>query len=90
MQVPETHYARSADGLRLAYQLWGEGPPFLIVPPLLSNIEVSWEHPAYRRVQEYMGRHLTCAMFDKRGVGLSVWTRATPRNGSRHRRSSCM
>src|SRR4029079_7142300 len=67
----ETKYARSADGLRLAYQTWGEGPPLLIVPALVPNIEVGWEHPGYLRIDEYMGRYFTCAHFDKRGVGLS-------------------
>ncbi|MGZ6954829.1 MAG: alpha/beta fold hydrolase [Acidimicrobiia bacterium] len=71
MQVPETKYARTADGLRLAYQQWGEGPPVLIIPPLVSNVEVGWEHPNYRRVDDFFGRHLQCALFDKRGVGLS-------------------
>ena len=71
MQVPETRYARTADGLRLAYQQWGSGPPLLIVPPLISNIEVVWEHEYYSRVNEYLGRYMTCAHFDKRGVGLS-------------------
>ena len=71
MQVPETKYARSADGLRLAYQQWGEGPPLLIVPALVSNVEVAWEHPVYLRIHEYMGRYFTCAQFDKRGIGLS-------------------
>ena len=69
--VGETKYARSADGLRLAYQQWGEGPPLLIVPALLSNVEVAWEHELYRRVLEYIGRYMTCAQFDKRGIGLS-------------------
>ena len=44
MRVPETKYARSADGLRLAYQEWGEGPRVLVVPGLLSNVELMWEH----------------------------------------------
>ncbi len=78
MQVPETQYARSDDGLRLAYQEWGEGPRLLIVPPLVSNIEVSWEHEFYRRVDEYLGRYMTCAHFDKRGVGLSDRPDAMP------------
>ena len=71
MQAPETKYARTDDGLRLAYQQWGEGPPLLIVPPLVSNVEVAWEHPGYLRIDEYMGRYFACAHFDKRGVGLS-------------------
>lgn len=71
MEIPETQYTRTEDGLRLAYQVFGEGPPVLIVPPLVTNIEVGWEHAAYRRVDEYMARYVTCAQFDKRGVGLS-------------------
>jgi class 3 adenylate cyclase len=71
VQIPDTKYTRSADGLRLAYQQWGEGPPLLIVPALLSNVEVAWEHELYRRVLEYIGRHMTCVQFDKRGIGLS-------------------
>ncbi len=71
MQVPETRYARSPDGLRLAYQQWGEGPPLLMVPGLVSNTEVAWEHELYNRMLEYWGRYMTCVQFDKRGIGLS-------------------
>ena len=70
MQVPETHYARAGD-LRIAYQQWGEGPPLVFIPALISNIEISWEHELYRRNFEHFGRHMTCVQFDKRGIGLS-------------------
>ncbi len=70
MQVPETHYARVGD-LRIAYQKWGEGPRLMICPALISNIEISWEHELYRRTLEHLGRHMTCVIFDKRGIGLS-------------------
>jgi len=43
MQIPETRYARVGD-LRIAYQRWGERPPLLICPALISNIEIWWEH----------------------------------------------
>ena len=78
MDIPETQYATTAEGLRLAYQTFGDGPRLLIVPPLVQNIEVGWEHPGYRRVLEYFGRNLTCAQFDKRGVGLSDRPEAMP------------
>lgn len=71
MDNPETHYARSADGLRLAYQQWGDGPRLLIVPALISNIELELEHELIRRVREYLGRHHAVVQFDKRGMGLS-------------------
>jgi class 3 adenylate cyclase len=70
MQVPETHYARAGD-LRIAYQQWGEGPPLVFIPALISNVEISWEHELYRRNFEHFGRHMTCVQFDKRGIGLS-------------------
>ena len=50
---------------------WGDGPPLLIVPELVSNVEMSWEHELYRRTLEHLGKHMTCVEFDKRGIGLS-------------------
>ena len=70
MQVPETRYARVGD-LRLAYQQWGEGPRLMIIPALVSNIEIWWEHELFRRSLEHLGKHMTCVTFDKRGIGLS-------------------
>src|SRR4051812_24367485 len=65
VQAPDTRYAKSGD-LRLAYQQWGEGPPLLVVPPLLSNMEVCWEHEYLIRMFELLGRNLTITQFDKR------------------------
>jgi class 3 adenylate cyclase len=70
MQGAETRYARSGD-LRIAYQQFGDGPPLLLIPPLVSHIEIAWENELYRRVLEYFGQHVTCVDFDKRGIGLS-------------------
>jgi class 3 adenylate cyclase len=74
---PETRYARAGD-LQLAYQKWGDGPPLLIVPPLVSHVELSWEHELNRRAFEHYGRHMTCVQFDKRGIGLSDRPEAAP------------
>ncbi len=70
MQIPETRYARVGD-LRLAYQQWGDGPPLMIIPALVSNIEIWWEHELFRRTLEHLGKSMTCVTFDKRGIGLS-------------------
>lgn len=77
MLAPETHYAHAGD-LRIAYQQWGEGPPLVFIPALISNIEISWEHELYRRNFEHFGRHMTCVQFDKRGIGLSDRFDAVP------------
>jgi class 3 adenylate cyclase len=70
MEVPEVRFAQSR-GVRIAYQEFGSGPPVVVIPPLVSNMELLWEHELYRRVLEYQARHLHVAMFDKRGIGLS-------------------
>jgi len=70
MQLPETHYADTGE-LRLAYQQWGEGPRLLLVPALVTNVEIEWEHELWRRVREHLGQHMTVVQFDKRGIGLS-------------------
>lgn len=70
MEVPDTRYAKSG-GVNLAYQIFGSGPPVVIIPPLISNIELVWEQELYRRVLDYVGRHVTAIQFDKRGIGIS-------------------
>ncbi|MCX6522768.1 MAG: hypothetical protein NTZ21_19095 [Actinobacteria bacterium] len=55
MRVPDTQYA-DADGTRIAYQMFGEGPPVLIVSGLLSNVEITWEHELFRRTLD-QGEH---------------------------------
>jgi pimeloyl-ACP methyl ester carboxylesterase len=70
VDVPEVRFA-DAGGVTIAWQQFGHGPDVLIVPPLVSNVELAWEHEYYRRFLERLGRHLRVVAFDKRGVGLS-------------------
>ncbi len=78
MEIPETRYARTADGLNIAYSVCGEGPRLLNVAPIVSNVELQWEHELYRRPIEHVARHVTLAQFDKRGIGLSDRTDEPP------------
>lgn len=70
MDIPETRYARAGD-LRIAFQEWGSGPKTIIVPPLVTNIDVLWDHELYSRMLQHLGAHLHVIHFDKRGIGLS-------------------
>jgi class 3 adenylate cyclase len=70
MGPPVTKYAR-AGNLHLAYQRFGSGPDVVLIPPLVSNVELAWDHELYRRVLEHDGRHIKMLMFDKRGIGCS-------------------
>jgi len=73
MQVPDIHYTK-VDRLSIAWQQWGSGPDVLIIPGLVSNIELNWEHEFYHRVNELLGKHIRVTVFDKRGMGLSERT----------------
>ena len=70
MEVPEVKFARSGD-VNLAYQRWGTGPDVVMVPPLVGNIEIGWEHELYRRSLEHFGGYVRALHFDKRGIGMS-------------------
>jgi pimeloyl-ACP methyl ester carboxylesterase len=69
--APKTNYAASGD-LRIAYQVIGDGPlDVVVVPPIISHIELQWESPRYRRWIERLARVARVIVFDKRGQGLS-------------------
>jgi class 3 adenylate cyclase/alpha-beta hydrolase superfamily lysophospholipase len=70
VQVPEVFFAEAGD-VRIAWQQFGSGPDVVTVPPLVSNVEIVWEHEFYRRYLEYIARFVRVTAFDKRGIGLS-------------------
>ena len=67
---PETSYARSG-GLRIAYQVIGEGPDLVMVPGLTSHLEIQWRDPSYRRFVRSLSSFCRLVRFDKPGTGLS-------------------
>lgn len=70
--VPETRYARADDGVYLAYQSFGEGEHWFVgAPPVISNIEVIWEHPEGARFLRSMASFCRFVHYDKRGQGMS-------------------
>lgn len=69
---PDTRYARSADGVRIAYQVLGDQPRDLVlVPGWIFNLEVVWDHPSFEKFMKRLLRNFRVIMFDKRGTGLS-------------------
>ena len=67
----QTRYARTSDGVHVAYQAWGQGPDLLMVPGFISNVEMAWESPLYGRLNERLGSFARVITFDKRGTGMS-------------------
>ncbi|MBI3768536.1 MAG: alpha/beta fold hydrolase [Deltaproteobacteria bacterium] len=43
----------------------------VLIPPLVSNVELGWEQEVYRRAREHNGRYVRVLEFDKRGIGSS-------------------
>ena len=72
MQVPDVHYARSADGTHIAYQVAGEGSiDVLMVSAAYSNIELIWTLPSFGPFLEALASFARVMCFDPRGSGLS-------------------
>jgi len=69
--MPETHYARNGD-VHIAYQVFGAGDVTAVgLPGMVSNIEVLWENPEYRRYLSRLASFARVVIYDKRGQGMS-------------------
>ena len=69
--LPEIRYARSGD-VEIAYMVLGAGSVDLVlVMGWLTNLEVYWGEPSYRRFVQRLAGFTRLILFDKRGMGLS-------------------
>jgi len=69
---PETRYAKTSDGVHIAYQVVGDGPvDLVVVMGWTSNIEAMWEEPSIARFFARLASFSRLVLFDKRGTGLS-------------------
>src|SRR4051812_7640994 len=71
MAPPPVRYARSGD-VNVAYQVIGGGElDLVLVVGAMTNLNVYWDEPAYRRFVEQLAGFARVLVFDKRGMGLS-------------------
>ena len=71
MEVPATRYAEH-NGSLIAYQVFGKGPPDLVLClGLASNCDHLWDVPDNRRALEALAAHFRVINFDRRGTGHS-------------------
>jgi pimeloyl-ACP methyl ester carboxylesterase len=69
---PSLRYARTTDGVSIAYTLSGHGPPLVWLPPApLGNVLGQWRVPRFRRAYERLGQHVELLIYDGRGTGHS-------------------
>jgi class 3 adenylate cyclase len=78
-QIAETRYAKTADGVHIAYQVVGDGPlDLLFIPGFASHVEFQWEEVRQARFFERLASFARLIRFDKRGAGLSDPVRTMP------------
>ena len=72
MDVPEIRYAKTTDGVHLAYQVIGDGPiDLMYVPGWVSNIELNWDNPRFARFLRRLASFSRLIVMDRRGTGCS-------------------
>ena len=70
--VPRISYARSADGVKLAFTTTGHGPALVFVPWVpFSNFLMEWQSTVLSGIFERLARRLTVIHYDGRGTGHS-------------------
>ena len=69
---PRIQYAKTSDGVNIAYWTLGEGLPLVIMPAgIFSHIQLEWQAPELRRWYERLSETRRLVRYDDRGVGLS-------------------
>jgi pimeloyl-ACP methyl ester carboxylesterase/DNA-binding CsgD family transcriptional regulator len=67
---PDLRYARTSDGVTVAYQMVGRGPAVVWLPSL-GNLVAQWRVPVLRAAYEHLARSVQLILYDGRGMGSS-------------------
>ena len=69
---PRIQYAKTTDGVSIAYVTAGQGQPLLwIQSSVASSVQQEWKVPFFRRLYDPLLPYRTLVRFDSRGLGLS-------------------
>jgi pimeloyl-ACP methyl ester carboxylesterase/DNA-binding CsgD family transcriptional regulator len=72
MLRPPVRYARTSDGVTIAYSEFGDGPVTIVtLAPAVSQLEVAWGEPRFEHFMSRLGSVAHVVMLDRRGTGLS-------------------
>ncbi len=66
-------YCRSADGVRIAYALMGNGVPVVKAGNIMTHIELDAQSFAWRHLFDVLSEKNQLVRYDLRGMGLSDW-----------------
>jgi DNA-binding winged helix-turn-helix (wHTH) protein/pimeloyl-ACP methyl ester carboxylesterase len=67
----EIRYCTTADGVRLAYGISGNGPPLVKASNWLTHLDFEWGSPIWRHWYGELSRHHRLIRYDERGNGMS-------------------
>jgi class 3 adenylate cyclase len=68
---PRIQYAKTSDGVSIAFWTLGEGVPLVHLPLDFSHIQMEWQIPECRRWYERLAEKRKLVRYDYRGSGLS-------------------
>jgi class 3 adenylate cyclase/pimeloyl-ACP methyl ester carboxylesterase len=70
---PRIQYAKTSDGVSIAYWTLGEGNPLVYLHwlPVFTHVAMEYRNPDFRRFYELLARTTKLVRFDTRGTGLS-------------------
>jgi DNA-binding winged helix-turn-helix (wHTH) protein/pimeloyl-ACP methyl ester carboxylesterase len=63
----------TSDGVRIAYNIGGQGPVLVRTTHWLNHLDFEWKAPLRRQWLSEIMRHNTLVRYDQRGSGLSDW-----------------
>jgi pimeloyl-ACP methyl ester carboxylesterase/DNA-binding CsgD family transcriptional regulator len=66
-------FARSHDGVQLAWAASGQGPALIKAATWLSHLEHDWTSPVWSHLLTALSAQCTLVRYDERGCGLSDW-----------------
>ena len=70
---PQIRYAKSPDGVSIAYTVQGTGPALVYLPPTpVTHVELEWSVPEMRAGLEGAASMVRFVRYDSRGFGLST------------------
>jgi class 3 adenylate cyclase len=73
MAQREVRYCTTADNVRIAYCVEGQGPPLVALSVFCESFALDHLCPEYRRYLDMLAERRTLVRFDSRGIGMSPY-----------------
>ncbi|MDO8616686.1 MAG: adenylate/guanylate cyclase domain-containing protein [Dehalococcoidia bacterium] len=71
LMEPRIQYAKTSDGISIAFWTLGEGEPLVHIAPAFSHLQLEWQIPKIRAWYERLAQRRKLIRYDMRGMGLS-------------------